>query len=270
MTEIEERLELAVAIALEAAAIPRRYFRNTGLVIDRKADGSPVTRADKEAEELLRQRIESACPQDAIVGEEFGDRDGTTGFRWYLDPIDGTESFIRGVPLFGTMVALEQGDRAAAGVIVFPGLGEIVYAAVGSGSWWATNADAARKLSELERMEAHVSNVSEIRDAALATTGLAHAFEEAGVSEGYFRLLDRVKLGRGYPDCYGHYLVATGRIDVMIDPLMSVWDNAPLQPIVEEAGGQFTDLRGNSTIHGDSAVSTNGLLHDDVLRAMAG
>ena len=135
MAELDDRLELAVAVALEAAAIPRRFFLNDGLVVDRKAGDAPVTRADKEAEELLRERIEAACPSDAIVGEEYDDKQGTSGFKWYLDPIDGTESFVRGVPLFGTMVALERDGTPVAGVIVFPALGEIVYAAVGSGAY---------------------------------------------------------------------------------------------------------------------------------------
>ena len=229
-----------------------------------------MTRADKEAEELLRERIEAACPSDAIVGEEYDDKQGTSGFKWYLDPIDGTESFVRGVPLFGTMVALERDGTPVAGVIAFPALGEIVYAAVGSGAWWAVNANDAGGMAKLDRREAKVSRVSELGDAALATTDLAHAFEEAGVADQWRRLLDKVKVGRGLSDCYGHYLVATGRIDIMIDPLMHIWDNAPMLPIVVEAGGRFTDMSGVATIDGGSGVSTNGLLHDAVIAELQG
>lgn len=265
MTELDERLELAVAIALEASAIPRRLFQSDELVVDQKSDDSPVTRADREAEELLRERIEAACPNDAIVGEEFPAKDGTTGFKWYLDPIDGTVSFIRGVPLFGTMVALVHDDDPVMGVIAFPALGEIVYAAKGSGAWWATNTYEAKCIAELERRAARVSKTAELAEAALSNSAL-ELYPQLGVSDRLERLLAKTKLSRGWSDCYGHYLVATGRVDVMVEPLMYVWDNAPLLPIIVEAGGRFTDLSGNAVIDSGSGLSTNGLLHDAVLR----
>ncbi len=269
-TELTERLESAVAFALEASAIPRRYFLTDGLVIDRKADDSPVTRADKETEELLRARIEAACPDDTIIGEEFPDKPGTSGFTWYLDPIDGTESFVRGVPLFGTMVGLQHDGESVAGVIDFPALGEIVYAAKGSGAWWATNSNGASRIADLDLREAHVSSVAALGDAAVSTTGLAHLFEEGGVAEQWQALMKLVNVARGYGDCYGHYLVATGRVDVHLDAVMNVWDNAPLLPIVTEAGGRFTDTKGNAIIDGGSGLSTNGLLHDAVLAVLRG
>ncbi|MDH4109490.1 MAG: hypothetical protein OEW35_14355, partial [Gammaproteobacteria bacterium] len=157
MAELDERLELAVHIALQASAIPRRYFHDQELVVGRKADASPVTRADQETEVFLRDRIEAACPGDSIVGEEFPSKDGTTGYKWYLDPIDGTQSFIRGVPLFGTLIGLQQGVDAVMGVIVFPALGEIVYAAKGGGAWWATDANQAKGIDDLDRRAASVS-----------------------------------------------------------------------------------------------------------------
>ena len=269
-TELTERLESAVAFALEASAIPRRYFLNDGLVIDRKADDSPVTRADRETEELLRARIEAACPDDSIIGEEFPDKPGTSGFTWYLDPIDGTESFVRGVPLFGTMVALQHDGESVAGVIDFPALGEIVYAAKGSGTWWATNSNGASRIADLDLREAHVTTAADLASAAVSTTGLAHLFEEAGVVDQWQSLMKQVKVARGYGDCYGHYLVAAGRIDIMLDAVMNVWDNAPLLPIVTEAGGRFTDTKGNAIIDGGSGLSTNGLLHDAVLAVLRG
>ena len=265
MAELDERLELAVAIALESAAIPRRYFLNDGLVVDRKDDNSPVTRADKETEELLRKRIESACPGDAILGEEFADKDGDSGFRWHLDPIDGTESFIRGVPMFGTLIALERGNDAVIGVIAFPALGEIVYAAQGGGAWWATNTFAAKSIADLEQRAAMVSKTAELADALFSNGGL-ELYAQLGITDKLQRLLAKTKVSRGWSDCYGHYLVATGRVDIMIDPLMHVWDNAPLLPIVSEAGGRFTDLSGNAAIDTGSGLSTNGLLHDAVLK----
>lgn len=268
MTELTERLESAVAFALEASAIPRSYFLKNGLVIDRKADDSPVTRADKEAEELLRKRIEAACPNDTIIGEEFDDKPGTSGYTWYLDPIDGTESFVRGVPLFGTMVALTHDDEPIAGVIDFPALGEIVYAAKGTGTWWATNSRDASRIADLDLREGHVSKTAALSDAAASTTGLAHLFEEGGVAEQWQALMKLVNVARGYGDCYGHYLVATGRVDIMLDAVMNIWDNAPLLPIVTEAGGRFTDTKGNATIDGGSGLSTNGLLHAAVLAVL--
>lgn len=265
MSELDDRLELAVAIALEASAIPRQHFFDKELVVERKADDSPVTRADTDTEVLLRNRIEAACPSDSISGEEFPTKEGTTGFKWHLDPIDGTQSFIRGVPLFGTMVALQHGDEAVMGVIAFPALGEIIYAAKGSGAWWATNADEAKGIQDLDRRAAKVSTTTDLADAALAYGGL-ELFAQLGMNDGFSRLLARAKLSRGWSDCYGHYLVATGRIDVMVDPEMHVWDNAPLLPIIAEAGGRFTDLSGNPAIDGGNGLSTNGLLHDAVLR----
>jgi len=269
MSESDERLEFAVAAALEAAAIPRELFRSDQLVVDWKSDDSPVTRADKNAETLLRERIESACPNDAIVGEEFPTKDGTSGFRWYLDPIDGTQSFIRGVPLFGTMVAIEQDGIPITGVIVFPALGEIIYAARGHGAWWATNANEATGIDDLHRRAAKVSTTAALADAALSSSGI-ELYAQHGMYERFTRLLARVKIARGWSDCYGHYLVATGRIDAMIEPAMHIWDNAPLLPIITEAGGQFTDLSGNAVIDSGNALSSNGLLHDALLEAWYG
>jgi histidinol-phosphatase len=262
VAELQERLDFAVAIAREAGELTMRYFRVSDLVVDRKADNSPVTRADREAEELMRERLAAACPEDAIVGEEYGSKEGSSGYTWYLDPIDGTHSFVHGVPLFGNMLGLEHGDQAVAGVVMFPALHEIVYAAKGHGAWWAT--DVAAPPAKLDVRTAHVSATGELRGAALATTGL-ETFDEAGIPSALAKLATSGADIRGWSDCYGHLLVATGRADAMIDAVMRVWDNAPLQPIVEEAGGRFTDLAGNATIHGGSALSTNGLLHESLL-----
>ncbi len=265
LAELQERLDLAVDLARRAGASTLRYFRSADLVVDRKADDSPVTRADREAEELIREALDAACPGDAVVGEELGSKEGSTGYRWYVDPIDGTESFVRGVPLFGTMIALAHADEPVAGAIVFPALGELVYAGNGLGTWFATGVHAVGE--PIAPMAAHVSEVASLDDAAVSITGF-DTFAEAGVTAALARLAARRGPTRGWSDCYGHYLVATGRVDAMIDPVMSVWDNAPLQPIIQEAGGRFTDLRGQVTVHGGSAVSINGLLHDAVLRLL--
>lgn len=269
MAEAESRLELAVTAALDAATIPRQLFQSEGLVVDLKSDDSPVTQADKDAEELLRRHIEAACPNDAIVGEEFPDKGGTSGFKWYLDPIDGTQSFIRGVPLFGTMVAVEKDGDPITGVIVFPALGEIVYAAKGGGAWWATNANEAKCIADLNRRAAKVSTVATLADAALCSGGL-ELYAPHGMCDRYRNVLAAAKIPRGWGDCYGHYLVATGRVDAMVDPIMNIWDSAPLLPIITEAGGRFTDLSGNAVIDSGSALSSNGLVHAELLQAWQG
>ena len=195
-----------------------------------------MTRADKEAEELLRGHIAREFPDDGIVGEEFGVQDGSSEYTWYLDPIDGTQSFIRGIPLFGTMVGLEAGGEAVAGVIVFPALKEMVFAGKGLGAWWCDD------LSQRDRKKAYcIQSVEALRGVSLRQLGQSGS----GGLEGK-PLIESCPQQPGsvaaIPDCYGHYLVATGRIEIMIDPVVNAWDNAPLLPIMEEAGGRFTDL----------------------------
>ena len=262
MSELTERTQLAVRIVREIGAHAITYYQQQDIGLDFKPDRSPVTRADKEGEELARRILDAECPADAILGEEFGEKDGSSGYRWYLDPIDGTQSFVRGVPLFGCMAALEHDGEPVVGAICFPALGEIIYAATGQGAWWANAIGAPSDALDLR--PARVSSVADLGDALFASTGF-HNFEHIGKAQGLARLFGAVREARGWSDCYGHYLVATGRVDVMIDPLMNVWDTAPLLPIVQEAGGRFTGLSGASTIHEPNAISTNGLLHDAVL-----
>lgn len=261
LSELQQRLDLAITAATQAGRHTLQYFRASDLTIETKPDRSPVTRADKESEQILRAYLAQHFPQDTIVGEEFGTQHGTSDYRWYLDPIDGTHSFIRGVPLFGVMMGLEHKDEAAAGIIVFPALNEIVYAAKGLGAWWSDSLDP------IKPKEARVTQVSNLSDACLSTTS-TRSFDRIGKSNQFRKLSYSVDVHRGLPDCYGHYLVATGRAEIMIDPFMNVWDSAPLQTIIEEAGGKFTDLQNNPTIHGNSAISTNGLLHDQVLKIL--
>ena len=258
MSELSERLDFAVRAAIEAGAVTMRYFRSPSLAVDAKPDKSPVTNADKEAEELLRASIAREFPEDGIVGEEFGVQDGSNEYTWYLDPIDGTQSFFRGIPLFGTMMGLEAMGEAVAGVIIFPALKEMVFAGKGLGAWWSDD------LSPRDPKKAFVSNVSRLSEACLSANS-ASGFERIGKEAAYRKLSGAARVNRGYPDCYGHYLVATGRIEIMIDPVVNAWDNAPLKPIMEEAGGRFTDLDGNATIHGGSGISSNGPMHDEVV-----
>lgn len=261
MSELKQRLDFAIRAATEAGQLTLRYFRSSDLTIETKPDETPVTRADKEAEETLRNHLAKEFPQDAIVGEEFGTQTGSTDYTWYLDPIDGTKSFIRGIPLYGTMMGLEYKDEAVAGVIVFPALNEIVYAAKDLGAWWSD------QLDPVAPKQARVSNISRLSDAYFTTTS-SRSFWDIDKAAAYRKLTKIATASRGLSDCYGHYLVATGRCEIMIDPIMNVYDNAPLQSIIQEAGGKFTDIQGNPTIHGNSALSTNSHLHNQVLQIL--
>jgi histidinol phosphatase-like enzyme (inositol monophosphatase family) len=236
-----------------------RYFQQAGVAVDRKSDDSPVTIADREAEQLLRRRIEAAYPDDGIIGEEFGTKDADSEYQWIVDPIDGTKSFICGVPLYGNLVAVTHGDRAVLGVMNFPALGQCVYAAVGRGAWYVRGGQPPQP--------AKVSACPRLADAVFLTSEIKTFFAK-GREQAYLALQNRARLSRTWGDCYGYALVATGRADVMVDPEMNVWDAAALQPILEEAGGTFTDWQGQPTIHSGEGVATNGHLSEEVLQAI--
>jgi histidinol phosphatase-like enzyme (inositol monophosphatase family) len=258
-SDISSRLDLARRIAHEAGQLTLRYFQRADLAVEVKKDHSPVTVADREAEQLLRQRIEGAFPQDAILGEELGERPGTSGYRWVLDPIDGTKSFIHGVPLYGTLVGVQQGDRDVIGVIHIPALRETAYAARGQGAWYVRGDEPP--------VAARVSTVRSLGDALLLTTdakSFAARASRRGVAA-YDALQAAARLTRTWGDCYGYLLVATGRADLMVDPIMNVWDAAAVAPIVEEAGGRFTDFQGRPTISGGDGVASNGHVHEAAL-----
>jgi histidinol-phosphatase len=250
MDPLRDLMDFAVDAAWQAGKITLEYFQ-TPIEAMRKADASPVTIADRRAEERLRELISARFPDDAILGEEFGES-GPVGSRrrWILDPIDGTVSFVRGVPLYGVMVALEVDGEPAVGVVNFPALGEIVYAARGEGCYW--NGRRAR-----------VSSEADLGNAAVLATDVT-AMAAFGREAAYAGLRDRTRLHRTWGDCYGHALVATGRAEVMLDPIMNIWDTAALMPIVEEAGGTFTDWSGRRTYLAPEAVSTNGVLFERV------
>jgi len=254
--DLRARLELAVSAGRGAGSKTLKYFCQAGLQVDRKQDGTPVTAADREAELWLRSEIDLAFPDDGILGEEYPEREGRSGFRWILDPIDGTKSFVQGVPLYGTLVGVEYEERCVIGVVVLPGLDEYVYAARGHGCWHAQGSGEPRP--------AQVSSVKRLSDAAFCTTSVS-AFVKANRQAVYDRLLTDCRLTRGWGDCYGYVLVATGRAEIMIDPELSIWDMAPLPVILEEAGGTFTDFQGNATIYNRQGLATNGHLLDAVL-----
>lgn len=253
---LDGRLELAVAAARKAGRATLEHFCNRDLRVDSKRDGTPVTVADREAEELLRARIGQAFPDDAIIGEEFPEKPGTSGYRWFFDPIDGTKSFIHGVPLYGTLAGVEYEGRCVLGVIVLPGLDEYVYAARGQGCWHARGAEQPRR--------ARVSAVSELGESLFCTTSVTE-FVLTNRLDAYEALRARCKLARGWGDCYGYVLIATGRAEVMVEPRLNLWDMAPLPVILEEAGGTFTDWKGKPTIHSGEGMATNGHVLEQVL-----
>src|SRR5436309_719647 len=248
--ELKQTLDFAVGIARDAGAITLRYFK-TAVVAERKADNSFVTIADREAERFLRRQIEQTFPDDAILGEEELEKPGTSERRWIIDPIDGTYSFVHGVPLYAVLIGLEVSAESLLGVVNLPALNETVYAAQGLGCFY--NDEPAR-----------VSSTASLDEALLLSTDFG-ACEQFGFGPAAEALQQRVHTRRTWGDAYGHVLVATGRADIMLDPVMNVWDCAALLPIIEQAGGTFTDWGGARTIDGGNAISTNGKLFEPVM-----
>ncbi len=252
--DISRRLELALLAGRQAGQLTLDWFCRDNYQVEVKADLSPVTVADRSAEQLLRRQIEAAFPADAILGEEFGDRQGTSGFRWILDPIDGTKSFVRGVPFYGTMIGVEFEGRSVVGLVYIPPLDELVYASQGQGAFHVVRGGSPRP--------ARVSGRATLDQSLFLTT----AVNSFGARRGaYDQLEAQALLTRTWGDCYGYLLVATGRAECMVDPVMNVWDAAALQPILEESGGTFTDWQGEPTIHAGEGIATNGLVLEEVL-----
>lgn len=248
-------LEFATDAAWQAGRLTLQYFQTTTFNTEWKGDNSPVTIADQQAEALLRRLIAEKFPDHAIVGEEYGaEVNKDAPFRWILDPIDGTRSFIRGVPLYAVLVGLEIEGQMAVGVANFPALNELVAAATGLGCTW-------------NGRPSHVSTVPRLADALVAYTDYA-GFNAYAKGEQWQKIMQASHTQRGWSDAYGHCLVATGRADAMFDPIMSVWDCAALVPILQEAGGTFTDWQGKPTAYGNEAISTNGHLLDEILATL--
>ena len=220
-----------------------------------KVDGTPVTIADREAERLVRDRVERRYPDHAILGEEFGESNEGARVRWILDPVDATRSFMRGVPLYGVLIGIEVEGVSVVGVAHFPPLRETVAAGAGLGC-------------TLNGTPCRVSPVSRLEEAVVSTTDVERILSRPE-GAGWRRLQQRASFSRTWGDCYGHALVATGRIEAQVDPVMASWDAGPFLTIVTEAGGRFTTLKGEATLHGGSGVSTNGLLHEVVLGELA-
>lgn len=251
--EIEKLTDFAESLAREAGAVTLRYF-GTGIDPEEKADGTPVTVADREAESLIRERIRERYPDHGILGEEFGEDRPQASVRWIVDPIDGTKSFVHGVPIYGVLIGVEIDGEPAVGVAHLPALRETVSAGLGLGCRW-------------NGVRASVSAVDRLRDAVVLTTD-AESADEEGIGSGWRALAQGAGFARTWGDCYGYVLVATGRAEIMVDPILSPWDASPFLPILTEAGGSFTDLDGAPTIYGGSAVASNGILHGEALRRL--
>jgi histidinol phosphatase-like enzyme (inositol monophosphatase family) len=243
-------------MAREAGQLTLDFFRTDRYRVERKADNSPVTAADRDAESLLRERINAAFPHDAIVGEEYGRQDGSSGYRWILDPIDGTKSFISGVPLYGTLVGVEFDHRGILGVLYLPALDEMVFAAEGGGAWYCQG--------DVEPRAARVCSCPDLAQGLFVTSQI-DSFGDRGADGVFLELQRRAAITRTWGDCYGYLLVATGRAAVMVDPELHVWDAAAVQPILQEAGGTFTDWKGTATVHHGEGIGTNGRVLEEVL-----
>ncbi len=259
--EHDGRLVAMIAVADEAGRSTLRYFGDSELTIESKADASPVTVADREAEKLVRSWLSERFPHDTLEGEEFAAQKGTNSYRWIVDPIDGTKSFVCGVPLYSTLLALEFEDKPLGGVIFIPALGEIIVAAVGHGCWYRRN--TAKPWSQ-----ARVSEKAEFAGSVFVTSQV-DSFKKRGAHAAYEKLEHDAWLTRTWGDGYGYLMVATGRADFMVDPICSAWDIAGIMPIITEAGGRFTDWKGVETTRSGEGIGSNGRVHEEVLRRLA-
>jgi histidinol-phosphatase len=245
-------LDFAVQSAYEAGRLTLGYFGTEAARPEFKADDTPVTVADREAERLIRGRIEARYPKHAILGEEFGEtRRPDSDYLWILDPIDGTKSFVRGVPLYGVLIGLQIDGVCEVGAAYFPALDEMICAATGEGCY-------------LNGRKACVSTRSLGQGIACFTD--AASFGEHGRGAVWERVLSTASSVRGWSDAYGHALVATGRAELMLDPIMNPWDCGPFPPILREAGGYFGDWSGNETVYANEAISTTRTILPEVLR----
>ena len=241
-------LALAHELADLADSITLARFRDADLAVETKPDLTPVSEADTAVERAVRERLGRERPDEPVFGEEEGG-EAAAPVRWILDPIDGTKSYVRGVPVFATLIALERDGEAVVGLASAPALGR---------RWWAVRGEGAFADGEPIR----VSRVARLEDALVAYTS-ARAFRERGL--GFDAVVDRAWAARGFPDFWQHVLVAEGAVDAACEAAVALWDVAAIQVIVEEAGGRFTDLRGRRTPAGGDCLTSNGRLHDEVL-----
>jgi histidinol-phosphatase len=254
VTDLDHALAVAVEAARAAGEVALKYYR-TGFDVTLKADATPVTQADRGAEQAIREVLGRAFPEHGVLGEEFG-AVGDQRVRWIIDPIDGTKNFVRHVPVWATLIGLEEHGEIVAGVMHNPVTGELLSARRAGGAW--LNGERLR-----------VSAIATLREAALVHGGLK-LLRQAGCWDGFVRLVDATERQRGFGDYMGYALVAEGKAEIYVETDLKPWDLAPCKIIVEEAGGRFTDLAGVPTIHSGHAFATNGFLHDAALALLRG
>jgi len=251
---VHEEVSAAIAAAKAAGEVAMRYYR-CGFEVTIKPDQTPVTQADREAEQAIKRVLGRAFPNDGFLGEEFGE-EGPRDRRWIIDPIDGTKNFIRRIPIWAVLIGLEEAGEVTVGVVFNPASDELLWARKGDGAW----SGGARL---------RVSGCRAMKDAFLLHSDL-HLLREAGYWERFVRMLDASGRTRGFGDYYGYGLVASGKAEIYLETDLKPWDAAPVKILVEEAGGRLTDFAGRPTIYGGSVLATNGHLHDLALRALAG
>ena len=251
----KSRYETAVSVAQKAGRLALGYF-DQGLPVEWKADRSPVTLADREAERQLRNALLDAFPDDAFLGEESGEKPGSSGFRWIIDPIDGTRSFVRNIPIWATLVGLEYNGEPIAGVCEVPAMKQTFRALRGDGAF-------------RDERRIRVSDVTTLSESVLFYSSVSW-FVKAGKRDEFLTLASRTQRQRGFGDFYGHVLVAQGSGEIMVEHGVHAWDVAALLPIVEEAGGRFTNWSDERTIHSTDVIASNGRLHDVALSVLAG
>jgi histidinol-phosphatase len=256
----DDDLRFAHVLADAADDITVKRFRALDLRVETKPDLTPVSDADQATEDSLRNILRRSRPRDAVLGEESG-QTGNGPRRWVLDPIDATKNYVRGVPVWATLIGLMDGDEVVVGVVTAPALGRRWWAAAGGGAW------TGRSLTKASRCQ--VSQVNKLADASFSYSGVG-GWEETGRLDGFLALSRAVWRTRGFGDFWSHMLVAEGAVDISAEPDVSLWDLAALQVIVQEAGGRFTSLDGIATPDGGSVACTNGPLHDEVLALLAG
>lgn len=263
--EIASRLACLLEVAARASALTRRYFQSAEVRVERKSDESPVTQADREAERLIRETVSATFPGDGFIGEEEGASPDTSGFRWVIDPIDGTVSFAAGVPLYGSLIGIERtlpdgSRRVVAGVASMPALRERVWAVEGGGAWWEREGQAT--------VPARVCEPMPLSESIVCTTGSEY-YRRTSRMHVLKRLEETCGRMRGWSDCYALVLLATGRCQVALDPMMNPWDCGPFPVIIAEAGGIFTSWKGEPGIHGGDSIACHPAMHADMLRLVA-
>ena len=255
------RVRFALDLAVAASRETLKFFRTSDFQVERKSDRSPVTRADKQTEQLVRSMVAGAFPSDAILGEEFGSIPGQSEFEWIIDPIDGTKSFISGVPLYSTLVGMTIAGQPTIGVITIPALGEIIIASKGLGAWYG---QSVANTTGNSLVQAYVSNQNRLEDGLMVTSQVDN-FVRRNADSAYRELESEAYVTRTWGDGYGYLLVATGRAEVMVDPIVNPWDVAAVAPVIEEAGGRFSSWSGQNDIRASHCIGSNGLVHEQVL-----